>query len=105
MNPEFREVLLKENSGWAALKSKYGLSKEQYLALLEAQNFRCKICGATGGHTMRKTGKSTAPQVDHCHRTGRVRGLLCGPCNRILGFADDNPTILLKAIQYLKGNL
>jgi hypothetical protein len=78
----------------------YGITEEQYQVLLESQNFGCKICGATTTNKLRKN-----LSVDHDHRTGRIRGLLCGKCNPMLGLADDNPVILLKAIQYLKGNL
>jgi hypothetical protein len=39
--------------------------------------------------------------VDHCHRTGNIRGILCSRCNRMLGFADDNPEILLSSASYL----
>ena len=107
MNPEFRQFLLAEKSGWAWLKSKYGISKDQYLALLESQNYRCKLCGTTAART-EKTGRrrdKSALCVDHCHKTGRIRGLLCRSCNSMLGMAKEDTTVLLKAIQYLKGNL
>ena len=85
------------------LKRLYGLTPEAYTALLEAQDFSCKICRATRA---REGGSGYwSFSVDHCHKTGRVRGLLCRKCNTLLGAVNDNPTILLKAIQYLKGNL
>lgn len=79
---------------------KYGITEEAYEALLQSQNYGCKLCGAT--QSDRKREKLS---VDHDHKTGRIRGLLCGKCNKMLGLADDNTTLLLKAIQYLKGNL
>lgn len=78
---------------------RYGLTEETYFTILQTQNFVCKICGVP------EANPDDNLSVDHCHRTGRVRGLLCKACNSMLGQADDNPTILLKAIQYLKGNL
>lgn len=81
----------------AALK-RLGLTPDAYNALLEAQGYVCKIC-------RRPDMTGNALSVDHDHKTGRVRGLLCNKCNPMLGFAEDSPTILLRAIQYLKGNL
>ena len=107
-NPEFIAAVVKENTGWSRLKSVYGISKEQYMALLEAQNYKCKICGLTSSSQAAKVGRKKVPSalaVDHCHQTGRIRGLLCVNCNSMLGMARDNPTLLLRAIQYLKGNL
>ena len=75
----------------------YNLTEEQYNSLLENQNFRCKICG--------KPWTFGTLQVDHDHKTNKIRGLLCRPCNVLLGMANDNQTILLKAIQYLRGKL
>ncbi len=83
-----------------SILSKYNLTAEAYQALLEAQNYKCKICGAE-----RSDKKKKNLSVDHNHNTGQIRGLLCTNCNQMLGFAKDNPTILLRAIQYLKGNL
>lgn len=79
------------------LKKKYKLSESDYNDLLEKQGFGCKICG--------KPWTFEVLVVDHDHKSGKVRGILCTKCNSVLGFADDNQTILLKAIQYLKGNL
>lgn len=73
--------------------TKYGLTETAYCDLERAQNGLCKIC---------KTRNPLEPLVvDHCHKTGRVRGLLCGNCNRGLGFFADNMAILVEAAQYL----
>ena len=73
------------------LRKYYGLTHEQYDQLKQEQDFRCAICGKLVEQLC----------VDHDHETGRVRGLLCRACNLILGNADDNPNILLSAIDYL----
>lgn len=96
---------LKGNKNYPAaredhLLAEYGLTLDAYSALLESQNFGCKICKKPNTDKARRN-----LSVDHDHKTGRVRGLLCGACNKLIGLANDNPTILLKAIQYLKGNL
>ena len=88
----------KTTNKWKSiLKCKYGLSGDAYEALLEAQNFGCKICGATQSDAYHKR-----LAVDHDHKDGRIRGLLCARCNKILGFALDSTDILAKAIKYLK---
>jgi len=70
------------------------LSWEGYLMLLEQQEFSCAICGEK--HT---EGKKL--QVDHCHSTGKIRGLLCHRCNKGLGFFRDSADSLNRAIDYL----
>lgn len=66
----------------------YGLTIEQYEALYEAQGGVCFIC-------QRATGKTRRLAVDHDHKTGYVRGLLCKPCNSVLAhFRDDTDTVL-----------
>lgn len=77
---------------------KYGLTDEQYDALLAAQNGACAICGTTEWNG----GKAKSPHVDHCHETGRVRGLLCGGCNNGLGNFGDDPARLRAAADYLE---
>jgi len=78
-------------------KRKYGLDNETYISMLDEQNHCCKICGKPFGE-----GKNSK-NVDHCHDTNRVRGILCTPCNTALGFLKDDTTLLEKAILYLKG--
>jgi Recombination endonuclease VII len=73
----------------------YNLTPDAFNILLEVQNGACAICAAPLG-----SGHST--NVDHDHATGRVRGLLCGHCNRGLGGFRDVPEHLLAAISYLK---
>jgi hypothetical protein len=79
------------------IKRNYGLSIEQYNAMLAAQNCQCVICGKQHDPSV-KRGRL---YVDHCHKTGKVRALLCGGCNSMLGHANDETTILLKAVDYL----
>lgn len=81
-----------EYSRWYSLKKKFGLSKEQYEALLEGQNHVCAICGK---------GCTKALAVDHCHTTGKVRGLLCNNCNRGVGHLKDSVENMTNAITYL----
>jgi hypothetical protein len=72
---------------------RYGLTVADYDALLTEQNGACAICHRP------PIGKRLA--VDHCHTTGKVRGLLCSPCNVSLGQFDDDPRRLLEAAKYL----
>lgn len=78
---------------------RYGISLEDYEEMLKKQNKKCKICGSE--EYGRKSSNYFA--VDHCHKTGKVRGLLCHQCNVGLGKFKDNEEILFKAIKYLKG--
>lgn len=72
----------------------YGLALGDYDKLKASQNGTCAICRVA-------TGKTKKLAVDHSHETGYVRGLLCGPCNRILGHARDNVEFFLRAAEYL----
>lgn len=71
---------------------KYGLTPERYLDLVEEQDGRCAIC--------RRVSKREL-SIDHCHRTGPVRGLLCTSCNIGLGLFGDDPERLRAALAYL----
>lgn len=81
------------------LKLYYGISAEDYDRMLDAQGGRCAICGGTQTEAdVRKRHLS----VDHCHATGRVRGLLCESCNFGLGKFRDDPALLAAALEYLQ---
>jgi Recombination endonuclease VII len=76
----------------------YGITPEQYAELYRVQQGMCKLCR----HPTRR-GSGGDLDVDHCHETGRIRGLLCVSCNHALGVLGDNVKGLEMAIKYLKG--
>jgi len=86
----------KYKSRWRAysLKADYGLSLEEYNKILDKQGGVCAIClnPCTSGKNL---------GVDHCHKTNKIRGLLCQSCNTGLGKFRDNRKLLNKAISYL----
>lgn len=75
------------------LITRYKINLEEYNNILAKQDNKCAIC---------KKESNTRLHVDHCHDTLKVRGLLCGNCNRALGLFYDNIDSLEKAIVYLK---
>jgi hypothetical protein len=83
------------------LKWLYGLTLEEYADRLEEQGNCCAICKTTesgvGGER-----RDWNWAVDHCHDTGKVRGLLCSSCNRGLGMLGDTEEALQRALDYLK---
>jgi hypothetical protein len=89
---EYYRALVRKN--WNKHKDKYNLKR--YELLLNEQNGVCKICLEKESSRRYKT-----LAVDHCHRTNKVRGLLCSNCNRGLGLFKDNPKILNNAAAYL----
>lgn len=78
------------------LKNRYGLEHETYLELLSSQGGGCAICGSI------KTANKMSLAVDHCHKSGRIRGILCDSCNVGISRFKDDPSKLLAAIEYLK---
>jgi hypothetical protein len=78
-----------------------GFSLADYQALWEAQNGKCAICGVKEGHRSRY-GRACQLALDHDHRTGKARGLLCNSCNRGLGRFKDSIEVLEAAVRYLK---
>lgn len=75
----------------AFVKHKYGIKEERYKAMLEARGPLCPTCN-----------EESIPYVDHCHKTGMIRGLICNSCNLILGRARDNPDVLRALASYLE---
>lgn len=76
----------------------YGLTPDKWKGLYEEQNGLCKICNVPQEKLTRKF------HVDHCHSTGKIRGLLCGSCNQGLGYYKEDIQLFQKAIDYLKEN-
>lgn len=72
----------------------YGITPSEWQALFDSQGRVCAICGGD-------EPQGNEWHTDHCHTTNQVRGILCRPCNLMLGYARDNKDTLLKAIQYL----
>lgn len=78
---------------WPELTSEQAYSR--YESLLAAQGGKCAMCPAT------KDTRGRDLCVDHCHKTGKVRGLLCDRCNRLLGWLREDLSIFEAAISYL----
>ena len=85
------------------LKKTYGITLDEYDELLNMQQKVCAICGNPETAVDNK-GHIRMMPVDHCHRTGKIRGLLCTGCNTALGGFKDDIDLLEKAIKYLKNN-
>jgi hypothetical protein len=81
------------------LKYRYGITVEEYENLLNLQKGSCSICKTKNPSQKRKPSNYFC--VDHCHKTGKVRGLLCSTCNTALGLLGDSKTNLFEAINYL----
>lgn len=78
------------------LKRKYGITLKEHQKMYDEQNGVCAICGSEGD------GKWKKLCVDHNHKTGKVRKLLCRNCNMVLGQVDDSVQTLQTMIQYLQ---
>lgn len=76
-------------------KKKFGISIEQYDDILKSQNYSCAIC------EIHESVHKTKLHIDHNHKTGEIRGLLCDLCNRFLINKQTDPEIFLKAAKYL----
>jgi len=79
---------------FSRMKSLYGLSFDEYMGMMDAQSGKCAICGT-------KLAGIRGINIDHCHETNKIRGLLCKNCNLGLGFFKDEINLLQKAIRYI----
>lgn len=86
---EGREKSRKYRRRWA-LQNRYGITAEQYEEMGIAQDWTCPICGVVSNNL----------HVDHCHSTGRIRGLLCRRCNPGIAMFDEDPKRLMRAVEY-----
>lgn len=79
----------------------FGVDADGYQEMLRRQNHVCAICGKPETSPDKATGKTKHLAVDHCHKTNKVRGLLCSSCNRGIGLFQDDPALLAKARDYV----
>lgn len=91
------------------LKKKYGITQSQYTEMYKAQNGLCKVCEREMDHQNGTpapgSGRGSSNcLIDHCHTTGKVRGLLCFHCNTALGHVQDDVKRLERMIAYLRRN-
>lgn len=83
------------------LRAQYGMTPEDYDALLQSQNGLCAICKKPE-RRLNRAGKIRHLAVDHDHATGAIRGLLCSSCNNGIGYFGDDLTLLRAAVAYLE---
>jgi hypothetical protein len=82
------------------LRKQWNITQEDYLKLAKLQNNQCAICNC--GPSVNKKGREISFHIDHCHKTGKIRKLLCANCNRSLGYLKECPNILRKMIKYIE---
>lgn len=90
-----RKDVHKERNRWSKIKMRYGITRNDYDILFKNNNGKCHICNNE------EVIVNKPLSVDHNHKTGSVRGLLCHNCNLLLGACRDNIFILIKSIEYL----
>lgn len=95
-HPEKYANLARERS----LKHRYGITTEEYSAMLARQGGHCALCDRTPA-----SERHGRLNVDHCHDTGRIRGLLCTVHNSALAAFGDNEDGLIRAVAYIKGGV
>ena len=81
-----------------SLQRKYGISAENWQMLYERQGGLCALCRVPG-----RTGRHGILSVDHCHETGRIRGLLCTPCNSAIGILGESRERIARVLAYVSG--
>lgn len=87
-----------------SLKRDYGISLAEYEELFKKQNGRCAICGCDDKSERSNNNGYKRLSVDHCHRSGTVRGLLCQMCNQGIGALEDSAGLLRKAADYIEAS-
>jgi hypothetical protein len=91
------------NRKWRLLKE-FGITIDQYVAMLIQQNQVCAVCEQPEKLVHHATKQISPLSVDHCHKTGKVRALLCNRCNTTLGKVADDPNLLDKLSAYLRSH-
>jgi hypothetical protein len=90
-DPEFRRLRRE-----AHVRYKYGIDQAEVERLIESQGGRCAICGGE------RNGPGKRLHIDHCHDTGKVRGMLCAKCNTAVGLLDNDPARAEQLARYLR---
>lgn len=97
--------------GWSGklykqhLWQEYQLNLERFNHIWNEQGGRCPGCSREMAHpVIRDLRMNVKPEVDHCHKKGHVRGILCSECNRLLGKVKDNSELLKNLEKYLRRN-
>lgn len=93
-NPEYHRNIM--------FGRRYGITYSDYQELLKAQRGNCAICNKPETSLNQHTHEPRLLSVDHCHQTGRVRGLLCKRCNTGIGAFEESPDLLKAAIRYVR---
>lgn len=94
-----------EKSKDADLRKVYGITLQDKLNMLSSQAKKCAACGASWHGNKRYKDSETGWLVDHDHKTGKIRGLLCDPCNRTIGQAKEDLHRLVSLTAYLTRHL
>lgn len=84
-----------QKAKWARIKKEYGLSAEQVLNMLNMQKGKCSICDID---------ISNYYHIDHCHKSGKVRSLLCSKCNQAIGLMQEDASLFQKAAKYIEAH-
>lgn len=96
-------AVARERAWRIRLRRYYGIDLPEFNALREAQAFRCAICGRHEDEIPKaRPIDNSSLVVDHCHQTNKVRGLVCNPCNLVIGHAREDEAVLVAAIAYLR---
>jgi hypothetical protein len=95
-DPEYRRQHYINVGRGVNMLRQYGITEAEFDALLVSQGGGCAICGRLDSGL-----KNRRMSVDHCHKTGKIRGILCAHCNHGLGKFNDDPDLMTVAITYL----
>jgi hypothetical protein len=86
-------------------KHRYGITIPERDAMLYEQGGLCRICSKEVFFDKTAGSEANTANIDHCHDSGKVRGILCWPCNTGIGKLQDNPELLRLAAKYIEGAL
>lgn len=96
----YNEKYYQKRINWR-LKKRYSITDIDYESLLKEQNYSCAICKIHITEHKKIKGEKKNFAVDHCHKTSKIRGLLCYKCNMGLGYFNDDSIKLAQASAYL----